>query len=147
MVIFMARRLVNYVEITDDFDRAIPAEDTVELGIDGTVYELDLTAVRAKELRDFLDQYREVAHDSWKMPPRPGRKKKSPAESLPTLAGATRQKMRDRDARRVIRAWALENGHEAATTGIIRSDVIAAYREANPTAYIPASSLEVANVV
>src|SRR6185437_4018565 len=73
----MARKLVQYIEITDDFDRESPADETVEIAVDGMVYELDLTDPKAKEIREFLNPFMKVAHDKWKMPPRPGKKRKT----------------------------------------------------------------------
>ena len=150
----MARRLVQYVEISDDFDRGNPADETVEVAIDGTVYELDLTAEVAAELRGFLAKFQEVAHDRWKMPARPGRKGKpitaqdnavmGEVKALPRSGQARSD--RDRDARTAMREWAREQGYEVGGTGQLRSEIVVAYRETFPDAYIPPSTLEWANV-
>lgn len=145
----MARKLIQYIEITDDFDRESPADETVEIAIDGMVYELDLQDPRAKEVREFLHPFMEVAHDKWRMPPRPGKKRKAvTAQALtetpkPMADGGVKTSalMRDRAARNEIREWANANGHELAKTGKIPVEVLRGFREANPDAYIPETTL------
>lgn len=143
----MARKLVQYIEVTDDFDRELPAEETVEVAIDGTVYEVDLSSVRAKELREFLAPYQEVAHDHWKVPPRQTKKRKSPVAQVvtevpkPQEMGVYQTKMTDKAARAAIREWANENGWEVATTGKIAVEALEAFIEANPGAYVPETTL------
>ena len=143
----MARKVVTYIEMTDDFD-GCPAEETVELAIDGMVYELDLSSVRAKEIRELLHPYQEVAHDKWRQPPRPKKKPKS------TVAHAVTQvpkpddssaryaaMLNDREARKVIRTWADANGRPTSRTGKIPTETLQAFMEANPDAYVPESTL------
>lgn len=51
--------VVQRVEILliDDLDGASAAEETVRFGIDGAVYEIDLTAEHAAEFRASLNAY------------------------------------------------------------------------------------------
>lgn len=143
----MARKLISYIEITDDFDRNAPADETVELAIDGMVYELDLSDIRAKEVREFLQPYRDAAHDQWKMPPRPGKKRKGVTAQVITEVPKPRDpagyaaKMTDRDARKVIREWAASNGQPTAPTGKIPVEVLQSFMTANPDAYVPETTL------
>lgn len=145
----MARKLVQYIEITDDFDRNSPADETVEVAIDGVVYELDLSSVTAKELREFLHPYQEVAHDSWKMPPRKKRRKGPVAQALTEAPKPAKSKasedyaamMSDRAARTAIREWANGNEYAVGKTGKIPVEVLQAFMEANPDAYVPESTL------
>lgn len=145
----MARKLVSYIEITDDFDRESPADETLEIAIDGMVYELDTNTVKAKEIREFLASVQEVAHDKWKMPPRPGKKRKAiTAQGLtevpkPSSAenGSKSHLMRDRAARSRIRDWAEANGYEPARTGKIAVEILQAYMTEFPDAYVPETTL------
>ena len=140
----MARKLVQYIEITDDFDRESPADETVVIALDGVVYELDLTDPKAKEIREFLHPFMQVAHDQWKMPPRPGKKRKSLMAQGVTETPKpvdTSTKMRDKEARDTIRQWANANGRELSKTGKIPVEVLRAFQSANPDAYIPETTL------
>lgn len=145
----MARRLVQYIEFTDDFDRESPADETLEVALDGTVYEIDCASARAKELRDFLAPYAEVAHDKWKMPARPGAKKRltvqqSLAEAVtakPKPVSEHSERLRDKRARTRIRDWAEVNGLPCTRTGKIPIETLQAYIESNPDAYVPATTL------
>jgi hypothetical protein len=47
------------VEVWDDLDHEIPADQTRTIGIDGVWYELDLSDVSAKELDEALARFRE----------------------------------------------------------------------------------------
>src|SRR5690349_5286726 len=145
----MARKLISYIEITDDFDRDQPADETIEVAVDGMVYELDLSDVRAKEVREFLAPYQKVAHDQWKMPPRPGKKRKGVVAQAVTEVPKPKSDssrdyaamMNDRKARTVIRNWALDHGHGLAKTGKIPVEVLKDYMEAHPNAYVPETTL------
>lgn len=146
----MARRLVQYTLISDDFERDtnpdLKAEETVEIAIDGMVYEVDCSAAKAAELRQFLANWQEVAHDRWKMPARPGKRKALRAQAItqvpkPETYGGQVTLMRDRDARRAIREWCNENGHPCAKTGKLPVEGLREYMETNPDAYVPESTL------
>ncbi len=81
-----------------------PAAETVQFGLDGRHYEIDLTEDHAQQLRAALKAY-----------VRRGRP-----------AGAPRPTQKAAE----IRAWARENGYEVADRGRIHRDVIQAYRQA-----------------
>lgn len=53
----MARR--TSVSLVDDLDES-PADETVEFGVDGAAYEIDLSEANAAKLRDSLASF--VAH-------------------------------------------------------------------------------------
>lgn len=155
----MARKVVHYVVVTDDIDRESAADETVEFALDGWVYELDLTTAHAKELRELLAVHVEVAHDKWKMPPRKrrGRKQLEPLpQQLAALAVGSLERsptsertslMLDRRARKTIREWGQEHGHPAPDVGKIPTETIRLYREENPDAYIPRTTLVEAGLV
>lgn len=148
----MARKLVHYIEITDDFDRENPADETVEVAIDGLVYELDLTTVVAKGLREYLAPFQDAAHDKWRMPPRPGRKGKAVTAQALTQAPKPRgedyaARLTDKAARDHIRAWAKAQGQEIAMTGKIPVETIKAFMIAEPDAYVPETTLRDAGLL
>lgn len=80
-----------------------PAAETVQIGLNGRHYEIDLTKEHAHQLRAELKSY--VRHA------RPV----APAKPAPEAAQ--------------IRAWARQNGYEVSDRGRIHRDVIEAYRK------------------
>jgi hypothetical protein len=81
-----------------------PAAETVQFGLDGRYYELDLSKDNAKQLRAALKAYVRAARPV--APPK-----------------------RAEEAAR-IRVWAKENGYEVAPRGRIHREVIEVYRQA-----------------
>ncbi|MGD6978832.1 MULTISPECIES: histone-like nucleoid-structuring protein Lsr2 [Citricoccus] len=94
------------IVLIDDLD-GTPADETLQFGVDGRHYEIDLSAGNARELREHLQEYVRRARTEAR-PPRP------------------RQ-----DAAR-IRAWALHNGFAVAPRGRLHRDVLEAYSRAHP---------------
>ena len=98
----------------DDIDGG-QAEGTVRFALDGTEYEIDLSAEHDEELRAALGAYithaRKVGGSARKATAgRPGRR----PSSVDTVA---------------IRAWARENGHEIKDRGRVPAELVAKYRE------------------
>ncbi|EUA32588.1 protein lsr2 [Mycobacterium xenopi 3993] len=52
------------VTLIDDFDGEAPADETVEFGLDGVTYEIDLSSKNAAKLRNDLKQWVEAAAGS-----------------------------------------------------------------------------------
>ena len=109
----MAQRV--HIVLEDDIDGST-AEETVRFGLDGTSYEIDLSAKNAAKLRDALAPY----------------------------VGAARRASGSRGSRRSqrtrggsgpnpsdIREWARANGHEVSDRGRVPASVKAAYEAAN----------------
>jgi hypothetical protein len=106
----MASRTI--VELTDDVDGK-PAAETVTFGLDGRVFEIDLSVKNAKALRQTME---------------------------PWVASARRVggRVRHTAARRVetgvdtaaVRAWAASNGIQLAARGRLPKDVVEQYRAA-----------------
>jgi hypothetical protein len=98
----------------DDIDGG-EAEGTVRFALDGTEYEIDLSAKHSGELRDSLKTYiahaRKVGGRSRRGTARTGRK----PSAIDTVA---------------VRAWARENGFDIKERGRVPASVIAKYREA-----------------
>jgi len=108
----MARREVVMLE--DDLDGGAAAE-TIQFGVDGTYYEIDLNSKNAKKLRDALGGYVAAARKVGRGPARRTRR---------ALAGSGV----DRDQNRIIREWAVKAGRQVAGRGRIPADIIAEYR-------------------
>ncbi|HEU5471830.1 MAG TPA: Lsr2 family protein [Actinophytocola sp.] len=104
------------VTLVDDLDGS-EAEETVEFGLDGASYQIDLSEDNAERLRDALAEYVEHARRSG------GRKRglSRPAGRPPRTASA------DREQNQAIRQWARKQGMKVSDRGRIPSDVIDAY--------------------
>jgi hypothetical protein len=89
------------VVLVDDLD-GTPAVETIPFGLDGRHYEIDLSAARAKQLRQdmkaYIGQARTIA------PPAP------------------------RQEAAAIRQWAKAHGYEVSARGRLHRDIIEAYR-------------------
>lgn len=101
----MAQRVS--ITLVDDLDGSL-ADETVQFGLDGTSYEIDLSEQNAKVLRHALADFIEVARKTT------GRKK-------PT---ATRGQAGQ------IRKWAKEQGIAVNSRGVVPADVVKAYEAA-----------------
>lgn len=111
-----------FVSLVDDLDGS-EAEETVEFGLDGVTYEIDLSAENAEELRDALAQYVEHARRAG------GRKRTTRATASKPQAG--RSAAVDREQNQAIRAWARKNGYDVSDRGRIPSEVVDAYHRKN----------------
>jgi hypothetical protein len=108
------------VLLVDDLDGG-DATETVSFGLDGTTYEIDLSAANAAMLRAALADY--VAHA--RRPQRIPRSANSPARSNRQPARA------DREQTQAIREWARKNGHKVNDRGRVPAAVVDAYNTAN----------------
>lgn len=106
----MARKVV--VTMVDDLDGQSAAAETLSFGIDGVLYEIDLSEANAREFRASMAKWVPFARRTG------GR---SRAGSV--AAG------RSKDAK-VVREWARNNGHDVPDRGRIPSAVQEAYRRA-----------------
>ena len=107
----MARRTV--VERTDDLDGST-ATETVQFGLDGVDYEIDLSARNAARLRAELERYQAAGR---RLTPRARR-------TGPTNPGATRV---DSTQLAAIRDWAARRGMTINPRGRIPREVLDAY--------------------
>lgn len=113
----MARKTI--VELVDDTDDTRSADETVEFGIDGVTYEIDLATVNAEKLRTDINKWvqhaRRVA----------GRNRRGTGRrSTPRI---------DRLQTTAIREWASKNGHKVSTRGRVPAEIIDAYNAAGGT--------------
>ncbi|MDS1271932.1 Lsr2 family protein [Lipingzhangella sp. LS1_29] len=102
------------VLLVDDLDGG-EAEETVQFGMDGSAYEIDLSAKNAARLREVLAPYVEVAR---KAPSKPAKGKRQQRS----------QPSRERSAE--IRAWAKAHGKQVNERGRIPQSIVAEYEAA-----------------
>lgn len=100
------------VFLVDDLDGG-EAEETVTFGLDGSMYEIDLSAGNAAKLREALGPFVEAAR---KAPAKPGRGAKKSNRNTPS---------RERSAE--IRAWAKAAGKPVNERGRIPAAIVAEY--------------------
>src|ERR1700749_1460315 len=111
----MAKKVT--VTLVDDFDGEGAADETVEFGLDGVTYEIDLSTKNATKLRNDLKQWVEAGR-------RVGGRRRGRAS-----AGRGRGAI-DREQGAATRKWARRNGHNVSTRGRIPADVIDAFHAA-----------------
>jgi hypothetical protein len=112
----MAKQVITL--LTDDLDGG-EADRTVEFGLDGVNYTIDLSEKNAGKLRKALDPYLGVAT-------RIGR-----SGGITSAAGrrnaAASTGRASRDQNQAIREWATKNGYEVSERGRIPSTIVEAY--------------------
>ncbi|BBY05964.1 histone-like nucleoid-structuring protein Lsr2 [Mycobacterium noviomagense] len=111
----MAKKVT--VTLIDDFDGEAPADETVEFGLDGVTYEIDLSSKNAAKLRSDLKQWVQAGR-------RVGGRRRGRASS-----GRGRGTI-DREQSAAIREWARRNGHNVSSRGRIPADIIDAFHAA-----------------
>lgn len=123
----MAQKVV--VSLVDDLD-ASEADETVEFGLDGATYEIDLSEANAAALRDGLADF--VAHAR-----RSGGRRKSSSSSSSSSPSSTSSRRGggraavDREQNQAIREWARKQGMTVSERGRIPSEVSEAYHRAH----------------
>jgi hypothetical protein len=103
---------ITIVELVDDVDGK-KADETLTFGLDGRLYEIDLSSRNAKSLRDALATYVSAARRAG------GRTRRS--SSGPR---------RDASETQAIRDWARASGYEVSDRGRISAEVLEAYNNA-----------------
>lgn len=106
----MAQKTI--VQLIDDLDGGA-ATETVQFGLDGTQYEIDLSEKNASKLRDVMASY--VAHA------------RRASRGVATTRRATRPARSDREQTAAIREWARKNGYRIGDKGRIPSNILDAY--------------------
>jgi hypothetical protein len=105
------------VLLVDDIDGG-EAIETVSFALDGSSYEIDLSADNASALRDSLAKW-------------VGAARKAGRSSSARSAGRGRSAAADREQTQAIRAWARKQGHKVNDRGRIPADIVAAYNTSN----------------
>jgi hypothetical protein len=116
------------VSLVDDLDES-EADETLEFGIDGATYEIDLSDSNAAKLRDVLADY--VAHSRRLS----GRRRSASRASAPAAGASPRRSggraSVDREQNQAIREWARKQGMTVSERGRIPSEVSEAYHKAH----------------
>jgi hypothetical protein len=107
------------VTLVDDIDGST-AEETVEFGLDGATYQIDLSGTNAVRLRDALTEY--VGHAR-----RAGGRKRIARPGVP----GPRTASADREQNQAIRDWARKQGFKVSDRGRIPAEVLDAYHRKN----------------
>jgi hypothetical protein len=110
------------VSLIDDLD-GDKADETVEFGLDGKNYEIDLSSGNASKLRDALADFVAAAR-------RPGGRRRSGGAAAAASASARRPAV-DREQNQAIRDWARKRGMKVSDRGRIPADVLEAYHQEN----------------
>lgn len=110
----MAKKVT--VTLIDDFDGNDVADETVEFGLDGVAYEIDLSSGNAEKLRGELRKWADAGR-------RVGGRRRG-------RTGPGRRGAIDREQSAAIREWARRNGHNVSTRGRIPADIIDAFHAA-----------------
>jgi hypothetical protein len=110
----MAKQVITL--LTDDLDGG-EADRTVEFGLAGVNYTIDLSEKNTAKLRKALDPYLNVAT-------RVGR---SSGDSRARRTAPATTGRASRDQNQAIREWASKNGYEVSERGRIPSSIVEAY--------------------
>jgi Lsr2 len=103
------------VQLVDDLDGST-ASETVEFGIDGASYSIDLSSKNAGKLREALKGYIPHARKA-------GGRKRTPA-----IRGVRAPRpAADREQNQAIRDWARKKGLKVSERGRIPAEVLEAY--------------------
>jgi hypothetical protein len=103
------------VLLVDDIDGS-DADETIQFGLDGTHYEIDLNSDHAQGLRGQLSRYVKAARKV----------------TVPAGRTARVRRTSDNDARnKEIRNWARERNLDVNDRGRIPAGIVAQYEEAN----------------
>ena len=110
---------IREIRLVDDLDGDV-ADETVEFGVDGKNYEIDLSTANAKKLRDALAEFVASARRSG------GRRRGGGAP-----VAAARRPSIDREQNQAIREWARKRGMKVSDRGRIPAEVLEAYHKEN----------------
>ena len=110
---------IQEIRLIDDLDGQ-QADETVEFGIDGKSYEIDLSTANASKLRDALAEFVGSARRAG------GRAKRAAVAAAPVRRASV-----DREQNQAIREWARTHKMKVSDRGRIPSEVLEAYHQAN----------------
>lgn len=109
---------IQEIRLIDDLD-GHEASETLEFGIDGKTYEIDLSKGNAGKLRDALAEFVASA------------RRLSGGRGRRPVAAAVRRPTIDREQNQAIRGWARKRGMNVSDRGRIPADVLEAYHQEN----------------
>lgn len=109
------------VILIDDIDGG-QAEGTVKFGIDGEAYEIDLSIVHQKELRESLEKFREAGTRLGRYSLRSEGARAASVRPRPVV---------DRERNQAIREWAAGQGKRVSPRGRISQAIVDEYDRAS----------------
>lgn len=112
---------IREIRLIDDLDGEI-ADETVEFGVDGRNYEIDLSKENAGKLRGALAEFVASAR-------RTASRRRAGAASA--AAVPPRRPSIDREQNQAIREWARKRGMKVSDRGRIPAEVLDAYHQEN----------------
>jgi hypothetical protein len=112
------------ITLIDDVDGETAADETIQFGLDGVQYEIDLGSAHADQLRASIWQWVDYARQ---IGGRRKHKAKDKAKTNGHKASATPSSAE-------VRAWAQSQGVEVPSRGRVPADVWAAFEQANSAA-------------
>lgn len=115
----MAKRVIQ--ELIDDLDGK-PADESVQFGLDGVQYAIDLSKKNAEKLRAALKPYVSAGTKVGR-----GAVVAAARSGAGRGRGATRG---DRDQNRAIREWAQGAGYQVSDRGRIKQEIVDQYHAA-----------------
>lgn len=119
----MAKRVVEHLtsDLSGEEILADSAGGTVEFGVSGTLYVVDLTEAELQDFNDALAPYVDVAQ---KLTSRGARVSR-------TQVSSARSGRRPKEQLAAIRSWARQNGHEVSERGRVPEAVLTAFDAAH----------------
>jgi len=108
------------VALIDDLDGS-EASETLEFGLDGIAYRIDLSSGNASKLRDSLAEFVASARRAGGRKRGIGRSAQPGVKARPIAA--------DREQNQAIREWARKQGMKVSDRGRIPADVLDAYHK------------------
>jgi hypothetical protein len=118
-----------HVEMVDDIS-GDTATQTVPFGLDGVIYEIDLSDENAAHLRGELAKYVAAGQRTG------GRKVRLATGQSAAPAGSNREKTRQ------IREWAQDNGYEVSSRGRLSIEILDAFELAQQVPAEPEPAVE-----
>ena len=120
---------IREVRLVDDLDGEA-ADETVEFGIDGRNYEIDLSKENAGRLRDALADFVAAARRAG------GRRRSGNGAGTGNNSGGAGSAPKgrsaiDREQNQAIRDWARKRGMKVSDRGRIPAEVLEAYHKEN----------------
>lgn len=113
-------KVAQKLTYVDDFDGSVIEDGgTVTFSVDGSSYEIDLSAKNKEKLTKALSPFIDVA------------RKSSSRSSAASGASSSSAKKSDPKELQKIRDWANSHGHDVSSRGRIPASVIEAYQAAN----------------
>lgn len=117
----MARRVIE--ELLDDLEPEYAADETVQFGLDGVTYEIDLASDNSARLRELLAPY---IHAGRRVGGGGGGRKSRRNAPAPRPAKDDGQ-----PDPKAVRAWAEEQGIEVKGRGRVPASLVAQFQEAH----------------